>query len=270
MPIGSSRPGIDPKLMRPMEPITYTARDGLVIHGYITRPTGFEDKPAPLIVMPHGGPYGPRDSWWFDADTQFLTSRGYAVLRVNFRGSGGYGVKFMEKGRFEWGAKMQDDLTDAVKWAIEKGYADPKRIGWLGGSYGGYAVLAAAAFTPEIAKTAVNIVGVTDLTMISRLGGSRDTAYIFADTWLGSDMDVLRQRSIIGNVDKIQVPTFHAYGLNDPRVEIEHWSKLKSQLERHNKPYEYIVERYEGHGFQEAEARIGLMRRVEKFLAANL
>lgn len=268
MPIGNSRPAIDSSKMAKMEPISFKARDGLEIHGYLTRPAGSTGA-TPLIMMPHGGPYGIRDSWGFIPDVQFMASRGYSVLQVNYRGSGGYGLEFLEKGRFEWGAKMQDDKTDAVKWAIEQGYADPKRIGWFGGSYGGYAVLAAGVFTPEIVKCIVNIVGVSDMMELKRRGRDADTAYIYSETWLGDD-ERLKAISPLNHVEKLQAPSFHAYGLNDPRVVIDHWTKLEAELKRHNKRYEHIVEKYEGHGFQSVESRIPLYRKVEKFLEKNL
>ena len=148
--IGKVNARINPAEMRPMEPISFQARDGLTLHGYLTRPAGAEGKPGPLIINPHGGPFGPRDQWGFNPEVQLLANRGYAVLQINYRGSGGYGYSFMKAGQREWGGKMQDDLTDGVKWAIAQGIADPGRIVISGASYGGY-----AAMGPEQAKPAI-------------------------------------------------------------------------------------------------------------------
>jgi len=132
-----------------MQPVTYTARDGLVVHGYLTLPVGVEAKNLPLIVNPHGGPWV-RDDWGFDPEVQLLANRGYAVLQMNYRGSTGYGRKFWEAGFGQWGKAMQDDITDGVQEMIKRGVADPKRVGIYGGSYGGYATLAGVAFTPDL------------------------------------------------------------------------------------------------------------------------
>ena len=135
--------------MSPMTPITYRSRDGLTIHGYLTIPTGAASRDLPLVVIPHGGPSA-REYWGFDAEAQFLANRGAAVLQVNFRGSTGYGKKFWTAGFKQWGRAMQDDVTDGVKWAVDQGIADPKRLAIYGGSYGGYAALAGATFTPDL------------------------------------------------------------------------------------------------------------------------
>ncbi len=170
MMLGKINSKLEPAQLQPMQPISYTARDGLIIHGYLTLPAGAAGHRVPLIMHPHGGPYGIRDDWGFDPEVQFLANRGYAVLQPNYRGSGGYGLDFLTAGRHEWGGKMQDDLTDGVKWAIAQGYADPARVAILGGSYGGYAALAGVTFTPELYRCAVNYVGVSDLSIIAGYG----------------------------------------------------------------------------------------------------
>lgn len=271
MPLGSSRPDLDSKFMAPMTPIHFKARDGLELSGYLTKPVG-RASPTPLIVLPHGGPYGLRDSWGFDAEVQFLANRGYAVLQLNYRGSGGLGRQHLEAGRLEWGRKMQDDLTDAVRWAVAQGVADPKRVAIYGASYGGYAAMAGVTFTPELYRCAVNYVGAVDLTVLGDrdLGGNEYFNEAFLAAWVHPDVGELRLRSPVNHVANIQVPTLHAYGENDPRVKYRQWKKLRAELERHHKPYEVFNEVDEGHGFANAPARIKFYLKLEQFLARNL
>jgi dipeptidyl aminopeptidase/acylaminoacyl peptidase len=271
MPIGQYNPFIKASQMRPMQPISYTARDGMVIHGYLTLPVGATGKPVPLILNPHGGPYGIRDDWGFNPEVQFLANRGYAVLQVNYRGSGGYGQRFLLAGKHEWGRKMQDDLTDAVHWAIDQHIADPERVAIYGASYGGYAALAGVTFTPELFRCGVNYVGVSDLAVLNRhtYGGDRGTGLYFAD-WIENDAKSMRERSPVNFIERIRVPTLHAYGENDPRVDIDNWKELKGQLDKYQKPYEFIRVDAEGHGFRKEENRLKFYRAMETFLAANL
>jgi dipeptidyl aminopeptidase/acylaminoacyl peptidase len=266
--LSAVRPAIQPERMSPMVPISFAARDGLVLHGYLTKPQGKADRTTPLLVMPHGGPFGIRDSWGFSGDVQFLADRGYSVLQLNYRGSGGYGAKFERAGYREWGGKMQDDLTDSVKWAISQGLCDPARVGIIGASYGGYAALAGVTFTPELYRVGINYVGVSDLRLITRWDTGRSaTSRAVYEQRIGRDMAVLEQRSPVNFVQNIRVPTLHAYGLNDPRVEISHWDRLEAELKKHGKVYEGYVEREEGHGFGKAENAIRFYGAVEKFLA---
>jgi dipeptidyl aminopeptidase/acylaminoacyl peptidase len=265
--------GIDPAKMAPMTPISYEARDGLEIHGYLTMPLSFiPGTPMPLVVHPHGGPFGPRDDWRFDPEVQFLATRGYAVLQVNFRGSGGYGLKFLNAGFHEWGGKMQDDLTDGVKWAIDKGYADPKRVAIFGASYGGYATLAGLVFTPELYKCGVNYVGVSDLAEQTRRKYELENpeSLSFFRQRIGDSSQVLYSRSPVNFVERIRVPLLNAYGENDPRVDIAQWVELKAQLDKYHKTYEYMVARDEGHGFSHSEDAVSWYSRVEDFLKRNL
>jgi dipeptidyl aminopeptidase/acylaminoacyl peptidase len=257
--------------LRPMQPIVYRARDGLEIHGYLTLPAGAEGRRVPLIINPHGGPYGIRDYWGYERDVQFLASRGYAVLQPNYRGSGGYGLDFLQAGRREWGRKMQDDLTDAVAWAVKEGIADPNRVAIYGASYGGYAALAGAAFTPDLYRCAVNYVGVSDLALITNWQHRGETGMdLFYQTWVGNDKELVHDRSPVNFVDRIKIPTLHGYGMNDPRVEFRNWTRLEAELKRYGKVYEAVVEEKEGHGFNDEGASIRFYRAVDLFLAKYL
>lgn len=262
---------LDPEEMRPMEAISYEARDGLEIHGYLTRPTDGAMN-GPLIIYPHGGPFGVRDSWVFQRDVQFMANRGYAVLQVNYRGSGGYGREFIDKGRYQWGRAMQDDLTDAVKWAIEEGIADPERVAIAGASYGGYAVLAGLTFTPELYRCGINYVGASDLDItFSRRGqNAGEGDFNYRDEWVGPDSKYRAERSPVNYVEQIRVPLLNAYGENDPRVVIDHWYRLKTQLLRNNIPFETIIEKEQGHGFRETTAEVAYYTKVEEFLAKHM
>ena len=265
---------IDPRTMAPMEPVTFAARDGLALHGYLTRPLGRTGQRTPLILHPHGGPFGVRDSWGFNPEVQFLASRGYAVLQVNYRGSGGYGREFLNQGKQQWGRAMQDDLTDAVKWAIAQGYADPARVAIYGASYGGYATLVGLTLTPELYRCGVNYVGASDLDITFKNRG--DDAYTTGDDfsyqreWVGATAEWRAATSPVNFVQNIRVPSLHAYGEQDPRVKIDHWSRLEAQLKKFGKPYESVTQKRQGHGFREEKASLGFYGTLEKFLAEHL
>lgn len=271
MSLGSARPQLSAQALSPMEPVHFAARDGLPLQGYLTRPRGASG-PGPLVLLPHGGPYGIRDSWGYDAEVQFLANRGYSVLQVNYRGSGGFGRKHLEAGRLEWGMKMQDDLTDAVRWAITQGIADPQRVAIYGASYGGYAAMAGVTFTPELYRCAVNYVGAVDLTYLGRRdqGGDPGANEMFYSIWIHPDLAELKRRSPVNRVEAIRVPTLHAYGENDPRVEYRHWKKLRAELDKHGKRYEVFNQEDEGHGFATAPARIKFYLKLEDFLRQHL
>ena len=270
--IGKVNARINPADMRPMEPITFPARDGLTLHGYLTRPAGSEGKPGPLVIHPHGGPYGPRDDWGFNPEVQLMANRGYAVLQVNFRGSGGYGYSFQKAGQREWGGKMQDDLTDAVKWAIAQGIADSDRVAIYGASYGGYAALAGVTFSPDLYCCAINYVGVSDLNLITSWSDTRflnrasRSSGIFIREWIGDEPEYKKSRSPVNFVDRIRVPTLHAYGYNDIRVDIKNWTRLEPKLKQYGKVYEIMIMGNEGHGFANENNRMTFYARLDEFL----
>ncbi len=277
----SPRSWIDPQQMRPMQPVSYPARDGMRMHGYLTLPaSGDSDKPPPLIVHPHGGPFGPRDVWGFDPDVQFLANRGYAVLQVNFRGSGGFGGRHLAAGYRRWGLEMQDDLTDGVLWAAEQGLIDPGRVCIYGASYGGYATMMGVVKTPELYKCGINYVGVVDLgQIIKETGRTFNVTGLDGprEAWLNmtiGDPVEHKQRfydtSPINHVERITAPLLLVHGAKDGIVNIEHFRRLTGKLKRHNKKFEALVKRSEGHGFNASENQVELYTAIEKFLAEHL
>jgi len=271
-----ANPAVNPAKMAEMRPISFKARDGLTIHAYLTLPPGRPERALPVIVNPHGGPFGIRDSWGFNPEVQFLANRGYAVLQVNYRGSGGYGFSFEEAGYRQWGLKMQDDLTDAVQELIKLGLADPERVAIYGASYGGYAALAGLVYTPELYRVGINYVGVSDIERLGLMrifsGTSKPTQKYVARRWLHRDIDKeqIHATSPVNFIANIRVPSLHAYGKYDPRVTIDQGEVLEQQLKKHGKDYEYVVVSNEGHGFNKFENRIDFYRKVEAFLERHM
>ncbi|MGH8370002.1 MAG: alpha/beta hydrolase family protein, partial [Gammaproteobacteria bacterium] len=202
----NSMPDIDPQKMAAMKPVTFQAQDGVLLHGYLTLPPGSDGKHLPLIVNPHGGPHGIRDEWGWDPEVQFFANHGYAVLQVNYRGSGGYGMKFQDLGYQHWGTTMQSDLADAVRWVEKQGYADPKRVCIYGASYGGYAALENSVLYPDMYQCAVGYAGVYDLTLQAHHGDTHHYAggRRYLDIVLGDDEEKLKAESPAYNVDKIK------------------------------------------------------------------
>jgi len=267
---------INPEQMAAIKPIQYRSRDGLAINGYLTLPLENVGTNLPMIVVPHGGPWV-RDRWRFDPMVQFLANRGYAVLQMNFRGSTGYGLKFESAGFKDWGGKMQDDITDGVRWAISQGIANPDRIAIFGTSYGGYAALMGLITTPQLYKCGISYAGVTDINALIR--GMRFRGEFGNDieqVWLErvgdyrSDRKHLDAISPVRLVEKIQAPVLLAYGGRDPKVKVEEGRDLAKALKKKHKKFELIIEPDEGHGFHSERAQTNLFNRVELFLKENL
>jgi dipeptidyl aminopeptidase/acylaminoacyl peptidase len=266
-------PWIKEEQMAEMKPISYTSRDGLTIHGYLTLPVGRDAKNLPVVVNPHGGPWA-RDSWWFNQEVQFLANRGYAVLQMDFRGSTGYGRKHWESSFKQWGKTMQNDITDGVKWLIKEGIADPNRIAIYGASYGGYATLAGITFTPELYACAVDYVGVSNLFTFMK------TIPPYWEAWRkqmyemvgdpAKDSILMRAASPVFHVDKIKCPLFVAQGANDPRVNKAESDQMVDALKKRGIHVEYMVKNDEGHGFYNEENRFDFYGVMEQFLDQNI
>lgn len=265
------RERIDPSRMASMRPVEIQARDGLALHGFLVTPKDSDGKGLPLVVMPHGGPFGVFDRWGFDSDTQLLASAGYAVLRVNFRGSGNYGRRFQQAGAMQWGKAMQDDLTDATKWAIEEGVADPGRICIYGASYGGYAALMGVAREPDLYQCAVGYVGVYDLPRMSRENRQIGRwARTWTSDWVGDDSAQLAAISPVGLAHQIKVPVFLAAGGEDLVAPIQHSESMERALRRAGVPVETLYYRTEGHGFHAVEHRREFYEKLLDFLGRHL
>jgi dipeptidyl aminopeptidase/acylaminoacyl peptidase len=261
---------IEPKQMRPKEPFTLQARDGLQLQGYITRPAG--DGPHPMVVLPHGGPYAVRDWWEFDPEVQLLANRGYAVLQVNYRGSGYVSMDFERAGYREWGGKMQDDLTDATRWAIQQKIAAPDRICIYGSSYGGYAALMGVVREPDLYRCAIGYSGVYDLELRveSDAVSESNRGKAFLERTLGSDVAQLRAHSPAYNAENIKVPVLLIHGTADGRVDFEHAKRMKAALEKNHKQFEFLALSGEAHGAYDEATRREVYERILQFLAANL
>jgi dipeptidyl aminopeptidase/acylaminoacyl peptidase len=266
-------PWLDEGRMAEMSPLEYRTRDGLRVRGYLTVPRGVERKGLPLVVNPHGGPWS-RDSWGFDPEIQFLASRGYAVLQMNFRGSTGFGREFLEAGFGQWGLTMQDDVTDGVRWAIEQGLADPGRVAIYGGSYGGYAALSGLTKTPDLYCCGVSYVGVSNLfTWIAAVPPYWKPYLEMVYEMVGhpeQDEERFHATSPLFHAEKITVPLLVAQGANDPRVRKEESDQIVEALRGRGVDVEYVVKDNEGHGFQNEENRFDFYRAMERFLGRHV
>ncbi|HEX7286254.1 MAG TPA: alpha/beta fold hydrolase [Candidatus Angelobacter sp.] len=258
-----------------VKPVTYKSSDGLEIPAYLTLPKGVPAKNLPALIIPHGGPWA-RDFWGYNTLAQFFSNRGYAVLSPNFRGSTGYGKKFLDAGNKEWGRKMQDDVTWGAKYLVAEGIADPKRIGILGGSYGGYATLAGVTFTPDVYAAAVDIVGPSNLiTLLESIPPYwepiRKLFYErMGDPNTPDGKALLTERSPLTHAAKIKTPLLVVQGANDPRVNKREADQIVIALRDRNYPVEYLVAPDEGHGFARPVNNSAMYMTAEKFLAKHL
>ena len=257
------------------KPYHFKSSDGLDIPAYLTLPKGLPAKNLPLIVFPHGGPWG-RDKFGYDSFAQFLANRGYAVLQPNFRGSTGYGKKFLNAGNGEWGRKMQDDLTWGVKALVADGTVDPKRVGIAGGSYGGYATLAGVAFTPDVYAAAVAIVAPSNLiTLLDAIppyweAGRKQMYTRMADPTTAEGKALLIAESPLTQAKAIVTPLMVVQGKNDPRVNIRESNQIVAAVRDNGKPVEYLVAPDEGHGFARPINNLAMVTAMEKFFAKYL
>ena len=273
----SYEPWVDPKTMAPMKWVRYPARDGLTIPALLTVPPSAQGKPSPLVVVIHGGPNVEATRFGYDAETQFLASRGYAVLAPQFRGTLGFGWKLRSSGYRKWGDEMQDDLEDGVKWAIAQGLADPARVCFYGASYGGYAAAWGAIRNAKLIKCAVSYVGVTSIdylfdnaqTDLSRVA-ERSTLMVREIGDPKTERARFHRVSPLDNADKVGVPILLAYGAADRRVPLAHGTDFRAALDRAGKTYEWVVYPDEGHGFTKDDDLFDFYGRVDRFLAKYL
>ncbi|GAC1378753.1 MAG: S9 family peptidase [Ktedonobacteraceae bacterium] len=268
-----NQPELNKYMLATMEPISFKARDGLTIAGYLTLPPGQEKTNLSLVLNVHGGPQA-RDTWGYNPEVQWLANRGYACLQVNYRGSTGYGKKFQNAGNKEWGRKMHYDLVDAVKWAVQEGIADPNKVAIYGGSYGGYAALVGATFTPDLFCCAVDIVGPSNLiTLIKSIPPYWSTFLASFYRRVGNpdtEEEFLKSRSPLFKVDQLKIPLLIAQGANDPRVKQAESEQIVEAMKSRGIDYEYMLFPDEGHGFAKPENRLKFYAVAEKFLAKYL
>lgn len=266
--LGSRYPELDKAQLAPMRAISYPARDGTKIPGYLTAPVGAEAKNLPLIVLPHGGPIA-RDSWGFDFLVQFLASRGYAVLQMNFRGSSGYGGAWFAAAHRDWGGLTYDDIVDGARWAMESGLADPKRSCIVGWSFGGYAALLGAVRNPDLFRCSASIAGISDLKQL--LAEERMfTSYRAAREQVGTDTDKLERDSPRRHVAEVRIPILMVHGHRDTQVNPDHSRIMAAELKKAGKPHEYVFLENATHQIDDAASRTVLLEKLEQFLAQNL
>ena len=267
------QPALSSYELAPMEPFSFTARDGLEVHGYVTFPPGLGRSGLPAVLNVHGGPQV-RDEWGYNPEAQWLANRGYLCVQVNYRGSTGYGKAFVAAGDREWGGKMHDDLIDAVGHVVSQGWADRSRVAIYGGSYGGYAALVGAAFTPDVFCCAVDIVGPSNLkTLLETIPPYWEPAKAALYRRVGDpavDVDFLWSRSPLSRARDIRIPLLIAQGANDPRVKQAESEQIVAALKDAGIDYEYMLFPDEGHGFAKPENRIKFYTAAERFLARYL
>ncbi len=265
------KPWLDPEAMARSVPIAFTARDGMELQGYLTMPLS-TTSPPPLVVMPHGGPFEVKDEWGYDEEVQILAANGYAVLRINFRGSGGFGQAFQRSGYRQWGLKIMDDIVDGTRWAMADGRIDPKRMCIWGTSFGGYAALMGVAREPGLYRCAISTAGPTNLIITRKWGDTHQTEWgrHYLDEAVGDDEKALYEQSPVKHVAAIQAKVLLIHGDHDQRVSFEHARAMVTAMEKAGKPMETFFFDDETHGIYGEENRREYYGRVLKFLRANL
>lgn len=268
----SNMQAIEPEQMAPRLPVTFAARDGLTITGFLTLPANPSQQKLPLVLLPHGGPFGVDDDWFFDVDSQFLASRGYAVLQVNFRGSGGRGIGFKEAGYREWGGKIMNDLVDGVKWANARADIDAARVCVFGASFGGYAALMLPVREPAMFKCSVGYAGLYDLA--SKYGdegvkGEKQTTNFFIKT-MGNDPAMLAANSPVRLAEQIKLPVLLVHGNKDKRTNLDQAELMRDALTKAGRPPEWMLVKNEGHGFYDSEHRKLFYQKLEQFLGKHI
>lgn len=268
----AARDWISPQQMPERRPVHYTARDGRMIYGYLTIPPGRDPKNLPMVTMPHGGPFFIRESWGWDADAAALANHGYLVLQVNFRGSGGFGARFVEEAKQSWDHLMIDDITDGTKWAASQGYADPKRICIFGGSYGGYAALMSAVREPDLYRCTIGYAGVYDLVKHKATTDTteREQGRNYYTDFVGANDQRLRAASPLTYIDKLKAAVMIAHGKDDQRVPFSQAEELRDALDQRHYPYEWLAKGGEYHGFYNLNNRIELYQMILAFLDRNI
>jgi len=266
----SNRPPLEKFKLASMKPIEFTARDRMKLYGYLSTPAGLEAKNLPMVVLVHGGPWS-RDAWGLNGYAQWLTNRGYAVLQINFRGSTGYGKKYVNAGDRQWAGTMHTDLLDGKDWAVKQGVADPAKVCIMGGSYGGYATLAGVAFSPDAFACGVDIVGPSNLnTLLQKIPPYWSTLLSTLHKRMGDSEEVLQAQSPLFKADQIKAPLLIGQGANDPRVNKAESDQIVAAMRKNKKAVEYYVFPDEGHGFARPENRLAFDAATERFLAQYL
>jgi dipeptidyl aminopeptidase/acylaminoacyl peptidase len=266
----SARPDLEKYQLSNMESIEYTARDGMTIYGYLTVPEGVKAERLPMVLLVHGGPWH-RDVWGYNPWAQWLSNRGYAVLQPNFRGSTGYGKQYINAGDRQWAGTMHADLLDAKDWAVQRGIADPDKVCIMGGSYGGYATLAALAFSPEAFSCGVDIVGPSNLnTLLATIPPYWSTMVAALHKRMGDNEEFLNSQSPLFKAQQMKAPLLIGQGANDPRVKQAESDQIAAAIRANGQPVEYYVFPDEGHGFQRPENDMAFNAAVERFLAKYL
>jgi dipeptidyl aminopeptidase/acylaminoacyl peptidase len=267
-----AQPWVDPTKMAERRPLRFKASDGLELEAILTFPKDKAESNLPMVLVPHGGPHGIQDDWYFDEDAQFLANRGYLVLQVNYRGSGGRGSAFEQAGHLKWGTRMQDDLIDGVNWAIAQRFADPNRVCVYGASFGGYSALMSTIRAPGMFKCAVGYDGIYDLDMMYNKGDIKDSKFgrSYLTTVIGKDEADLAANSPARLADKINVPVFLVHGEDDQRAPFAQFKAMKAALDAAHKPYETLTKPDERHGFVKPENVEEFYNRLQAFLDKNI